>query len=86
MRDGEWLTASDDDVQETVALALGGGGAATTVVLGGREGDGETGRGMGSALVGSVGDGVANDKLREAAELRCSGEDTGRRGGGSGET
>ena len=70
----------------TAALASGDGGAATAVVLGGGEGEWETGRGVGGALVGSMGGGVASDELREAAELRCSGEDAGRRGGNSGET
>ena len=56
------------------------------MVLGGGEGDEESRRGVGSALVGSTGGGVASDELREAAELRCSGEDACRRGGGSGET
>ena len=41
---------------------------------------------MGGVLVGSAGGGVASDELRDAAELRCSGEDAGHRGGGSGET
>ena len=70
--------AGDDEDSGATAVTEG---AATAVVLGGGDGDGETG-----PLVGSTGGGVASDELREAAELRCSGEDACRQGGGSSET
>ena len=58
--------------------------AASPAVLSGGEGVGETGCGVGGMLVGSAGGGVASNERREAAELRCSGEDACRRGGVSG--
>ena len=52
---------------------------------GGGKVDGGVRRGAGDRMVVTAGVGVHRTGRREAAELRCSGEDAGRRGGVSGE-